>query len=532
MNPILDIIAAATPAETITPGVTPIVGKLAGDGLFAEVFAGAMSGVSGPLVIPNNILSLISSTDGETPSIEAGKVAELTDGQTQSALGVVVPAILDEDTGSPIEIPVVTEISNRPESETAPIQTNVKPAQLNSQILTLVDNQANAFVENHVLGSNLQKVLEGELSANTQTHMPAIGIQAQVEIPLEVASVLSNQPAVDATAQGTGPAVADKTSVSVNSGQGTTTLKAQLRKAFPMTKIESASGKVNIQVKQSAAQVEAKAVVETQVSIQGSPKANDLPIAVGHQIAHSIVASARGKKPLLSKSGSQVTMQTKAEVTSESITEDRIMRNAPRSAMRKPVLQALKSQGFDFEKLVTTIDKTDQATNGSTSTDKIATAVDKQVSIVANASSELTGIERFKLDIKRGHIETLLKKGEIKLQLQPDHLGSLKIRLITNPTEVTARLEISSDDARRSVEASLPQLRESFERAGLRLNSIEVVVSNDNDSRRQQASHQESQSRNTLARRLASELKQDVPVVAEIAQNQLSRYGGALNLVA
>ncbi len=99
---------------------------------------------------------------------------------------------------------------------------------------------------------------------------------------------------------------------------------------------------------------------------------------------------------------------------------------------------------------------------------------------------ELPESVKLQTSIKRLHIEALLKRGEIKIQLQPEHLGTLKIKLVSAHNELTARLETSSDDARRAVEISLPQLRENFERAGLKLSHIEIISNNDNLARQSQ----------------------------------------------
>ncbi len=202
--------------------------------------------------------------------------------------------------------------------------------------------------------------------------------------------------------------------------------------------------------------------------------------------------------------------------------------------MRKPVQMALKSQGFDIEKLMSSDGGTKDLLAENIAIDKtdFKVTVDKQVQQATEKSIELNGAERFKLEIKRGHIEALLKRGEIKLQLQPEHLGNLKIRLMTTPTEVNARLETSSEDAKRAVELSLPQLRESFERAGLKLNSIEVSVNDDSDSRRQHAFQQGWRGREGGMRTSSGQFVIDVPATAEISQNLYTAYGGALNLVA
>lgn len=89
----------------------------------------------------------------------------------------------------------------------------------------------------------------------------------------------------------------------------------------------------------------------------------------------------------------------------------------------------------------------------------------------------------FKVEFDRMHIEALLQRGEVKLRLNPPELGSMRIEISTTGDEVTAKLRTTSESARKVVELHLPQLRENFTKAGVRVDHIEVTVDCDAEKR-------------------------------------------------
>jgi flagellar hook-length control protein FliK len=96
---------------------------------------------------------------------------------------------------------------------------------------------------------------------------------------------------------------------------------------------------------------------------------------------------------------------------------------------------------------------------------------------------------KFKIQFDRFQIETLLQRSEIKLQLHPASLGSMRVKLVSTPQEMTARFETTTEAARTVVEQNLPQLRESLERAGIKVDHVEVVLA-EQRTRQQQAQYQ------------------------------------------
>ncbi len=558
MNPILDIFAVAQTNALPTPGGTGISGQPSEDGLFAQLFADAVAATPGQTLFPIEGLPVTGLTDPEvailthelkaqpvlTPDEQVvgevinqvltdvqaktatvGEVQVLPQQQTDAAISdEAVPTTLDE------VIPVPIGVETQPLAGTA-IMARVPSMELLSQLIateTLRDQQ-----------SQLTSHVGAELTSLTGETASGVVINAQVELSDEAAKAIADSNTEEATKA----SVTDKNEGLVLDRKPTGkplavelhSLKSHLRKAFPSLNIESASGKVNVQVNLSKPGNEAQTKIDLPISSRSIAVTNGLPIAIAPQIATAVLTSGQPAKSARitrqPQSTGKVPVQSPARIA---VDGEAPVRLENRIAIRKPVQVALKSQGFNIEKLMSSegsvkdplteniaIDKTDFKVTG-----------DKHIQQATDRSLELNGTERFKLEVKRGHIEALLKKGEIKLQLQPEHLGYLKIKLTTTPTEVSARMETSSEDAKRAVELSLPQLRESFERAGLKLNSIEVLVNDDSDSRRQHAFQHEWRGRNGRSNASVDRFVVDIPAVAEISQNQSTIYGGALNLVA
>ncbi len=558
MNPILDIFAVAKTNALPTPGGTGISGQPSGDSQFAQLFADAVGATPQLAALPFAGLPVMGKTEAaeavlpdaveglpassheaqvineifgqvltEVPAKNAtgGEVQVLSQQQIESAMSdEAVPATLDE------MVPVSVGAATQPLSIGA-IMARVPSMELLSQLIateTLRDQQ-----------SQLTSHVGAELTSLTGEEANGVVINAQVELSDEAAKAIAgsdNDGASKASAtekyegsildsKQTGKAIAVESH----------SLKSHLRKAFPSLNIESASGKVNVQVILTNAGTEARTRIDLPISNQKIAATNGLPIAVAPQIATAVQTSGRPTKSTRVTRQPQSVGNAPVQSPARTVIEGEApIRLENRIAIRKPVQVALKSQGFDIEKLMSSESRVKDPLAENIAIDKtdFKVAADKQIQQATDRSLELNGTERFKLDIKRGHIEALLKKGEIKLQLQPEHLGHLKIKLTTTPTEVSARMETSSEDAKRAVELSLPQLRESFERAGLKLNSIEVLVNDDSDSRRQHAFQHEWRGRNGRSNASADRFVVDVPAVAEISQNPNTVYGGALNLVA
>lgn len=83
--------------------------------------------------------------------------------------------------------------------------------------------------------------------------------------------------------------------------------------------------------------------------------------------------------------------------------------------------------------------------------------------------------EVFSAQVGRGLAAVLRQGGgSVLLRLQPDALGELKVRLDLKDGVVTAKFEASSDQARRLLDAGLPELKAALEARGLAVERLEV----------------------------------------------------------
>jgi flagellar hook-length control protein FliK len=124
---------------------------------------------------------------------------------------------------------------------------------------------------------------------------------------------------------------------------------------------------------------------------------------------------------------------------------------------------------------------------------------------------------KFKIQFDRFQIDALLQRSEIKLQLHPASLGSMRVKLVSTSQEVTARFETTSEAARNAVEQNLPQLRESLDKAGIKVDHVEVVL--DEQRARQQQSHNQSQRKHPS----------DTDIADNAAQQDPSKGGGGIS---
>lgn len=539
MIPLLNITAPQASEAPIQIGGSTS-GQPTGDGLFAQMFAKAMGVVPQQTMVPSIGVPVVTET--AVTQATAAKLLAANNG-TEAVDSAVAPteSIVQLLPGSKVSdaaavLPNQIDPATLPTGEIAldATEVHVNRAQNGDPLIELIANTTPSITE-----SSLVDRVETELASVTSKNSSGVMVNAQVELSDVAANALTtNADKVSTTAAAK---VVSEESIQVSGSEVqqklkiATSLKSNLKRSFPSLNIESASTKVNIQVKLSSTQGEAQSKPEVTLPTQRTVAMSELPITSAPQFVAAVAMSGQAQKPVrIERNGQTAVKTTTPEIAKPAEDVKTLVQVESRLVARKPVQVALKQQGFDVEKLINAGGNAKESLVENLAIDKtdFKVAVDKQAAHVTNNSFELNGTERFKLDIKQGHIEALLKKGEIKIQLQPEHLGNLRIRLMTTPTEVNARLETSSEDARRAVEHSLPQLRESFERAGLRLNSIEVSVNDDRDSRRQSAFQQEWHGRNSESRTDSGKFTADIPATAEISRNLYTAYGGALNLVA
>ena len=81
-----------------------------------------------------------------------------------------------------------------------------------------------------------------------------------------------------------------------------------------------------------------------------------------------------------------------------------------------------------------------------------------------------------------------LKNGqsEFRVNLQPEHLGSLQVRVITELNQVTVRIIAESALVKEALDNNMDLLRASLESQGLDVDKLEVTVSHDRPQQREQ----------------------------------------------
>lgn len=103
---------------------------------------------------------------------------------------------------------------------------------------------------------------------------------------------------------------------------------------------------------------------------------------------------------------------------------------------------------------------------------------------VENSVSEAVE-ERYELDAQEiydrigDYIRTSSSEelNEVELQLQPESLGTLQVRVTQREGTVSAEMIAQNDNVKAALESQLIQLKEDFEKAGITVNEIEVKVS-------------------------------------------------------
>jgi flagellar hook-length control protein FliK len=70
-------------------------------------------------------------------------------------------------------------------------------------------------------------------------------------------------------------------------------------------------------------------------------------------------------------------------------------------------------------------------------------------------------------------------KSEMLMSLKPESLGKVALKLVSENGEVSARFLVGSEEARRALEAAMPELRETLQKAGLSVQGCEVQVRQD-----------------------------------------------------
>lgn len=85
------------------------------------------------------------------------------------------------------------------------------------------------------------------------------------------------------------------------------------------------------------------------------------------------------------------------------------------------------------------------------------------------------------------------RRSEVKLQLHPEHLGSLTVKLIVEEGVVQANISARDPQVRQVLQANLDQLRTRFAEQGFKIDQVHVSVGGDTQFDQSQQSHQGGQ---------------------------------------
>lgn len=95
--------------------------------------------------------------------------------------------------------------------------------------------------------------------------------------------------------------------------------------------------------------------------------------------------------------------------------------------------------------------------------------------------------------VQSGKLKVLGEKHEIEIQLKPEYLGKLAIRLSLENGVMTARFLIENHQVARMVDSNLPQLKQTLEDQGVRFDQVQVEVGDPGSSFQER--HQDWQQR-------------------------------------
>lgn len=87
----------------------------------------------------------------------------------------------------------------------------------------------------------------------------------------------------------------------------------------------------------------------------------------------------------------------------------------------------------------------------------------------------------FQQVVEKMHFQSVGEHHEVRIQLKPDHLGEVKIKLAIEQGIVTAEFVIESQAVKEILSAQLPELRQALQQQGINLGQVDVNLGG-NDS--------------------------------------------------
>lgn len=305
-------------------------------------------------------------------------------------------------------------------------------------------------------------------------------------------------PAADApTAQ------ADATATAKVDGNG----KAATTPADAMAQALAAAGKAQAQAQDPAiAQAQAQAAAQTQAQAQGktSPQAqaqgqaqqpNGQPqAATGTAVPAALMQAAGNLGPIKIHVQGGKAMPTMAESLKEAL-------NPATQAANGLTAQVTTSDGASSIEipsqvldLLATPDDAQQASpdgtdpNAALAAQATTTGVEAKpaaadaAAAAANAPQDAPGQpqEIMKQVLDRAEQVKASQDGAVKLQLFPEHLGKMEIRVVSHEGVISAQLTADNQHVKSILEGQVASLQKSFAELGLKVDKVEVTLSSSN----------------------------------------------------
>ncbi len=182
-------------------------------------------------------------------------------------------------------------------------------------------------------------------------------------------------------------------------------------------------------------------------------------------------------------------------VTTDKALEEANLLKEATNADRKETEAGNKDSGHNAS------DNQQFATNGNTQFNNTKT-VNQATDFSGNIPGENVSAQEIYDQIGE-YIKTQVKPGisEVEMQLNPEHLGSLHIRLSSRQGNVTAQFVVQNEAVRAAVEMQMIQLKENFAEQGIKVDAVEVTVESHAFNQNMQQSNEQNAQAEAQARK-------------------------------
>ncbi|MDZ7262640.1 MAG: flagellar hook-length control protein FliK [candidate division KSB1 bacterium] len=108
------------------------------------------------------------------------------------------------------------------------------------------------------------------------------------------------------------------------------------------------------------------------------------------------------------------------------------------------------------------------------------------------------------------------ERSEITMQLKPEQLGEIKIKLVVEDMGIAAKLQVENPDIKTIIESQLPELKKALAEYGLRMEKFDVLVKQEFSQRQHQAWQDTRQPKDKINR---AETDRVPPVLTQVTRS-------------